>query len=46
MLIYILHIFIDPFLDAMGYCHTDPSCVQVEVSIIVTRKNEIKAVRS
>ncbi|WP_187981581.1 hypothetical protein [Borreliella bavariensis] len=28
----------------MGYCHTDPSCVQVEVSIIVTRKNEIKAV--
>lgn len=28
----------------MDYCNTDPSCVQVEVSIIVTRKNEIKAV--
>ncbi|WP_235633213.1 type I restriction endonuclease [Borreliella mayonii] len=34
--------FINPFLDAMGYCHTDPSFVQVEVAISFA-KNEIKA---
>ncbi|WP_151060790.1 type I restriction endonuclease [Borreliella turdi] len=34
--------FINPFLDALEYCHTDPSCVKVEVAISNV-KNEKKA---
>ncbi|ACN52981.1 type I restriction endonuclease [Borreliella valaisiana] len=35
--------FINPFLDAMGYCHTDPSFVRVEVATGFVKKDETKA---